>query len=974
MADELRFDGKVVIVTGAGGGLGRAHALLLGSRGAKVVVNDLGGGAFGEGKGSEAADRVVAQIREGGGEAVANYDSVEEGEAIVKSALEAFGRIDVVVNNAGILRDSSFHKMSHEDWDLIYRVHVYGSYKVTAAAWPHMREQGYGRIVMTASAAGIYGNFGQANYAMAKLGLVGLANTLALEGRKRGILVNTIAPIAASRLTETVIPKEVLEPLQPELVSPLVAWLAHERCEETGGLFEVGGGFFGKLRWERSEGKTFRVGREVSIEDVQGAFGEITSFERTEHPGNIAESMGPILANVQRGKSKGGNEFIDLDEALGYEFEPMHSSYDERDLALYALGVGAAGDPNDEGELQLVYELHGSGFRALPTYGVIPAVSAILEMGKQGKTAPGLKYGLDRVLHGEQYTKLERPLPPHAKLRHQLRIKDIWDKGKGAIVVIEAKSFDEDDDLLITNEIIMFVRGAGGWGGESGPGSDQNLPPDRPADASIEEKVPENQALLYRLSGDWNPLHADPGFAKAFGFERPILHGLCTFGYAGRHVIRSFAPSGDPRYFKSIKARFAKPVFPGETLITQMWKEADDRVVFCTKVKERDALVISNAAIELYAEIPKKIAKEPPKKTSRAAEMRAGDASAERAPLEPTSRDVFAAVDSYLADHPELSKQIGKVFQFRLSEPESIWTIDVKSDAPGASEGEAMTPECTLEISDANFMAMGKGEKDPQKMYFAGELKVSGDIMASQRLSFLQKIEPERVMAAMKARSGGAGAAAPPSEAAAPASGDVFLGVQAYVEAHPELVDEIGTRFAFRLSEPASVWTIDVKDAPGSVEPLEAPSPDVTLELSEANFMAMTKGEKDPQKMYFAGELKVSGNVMASQKLGFLQKIDPAWAAQKIAEKKAKGGAQGSAAAPAKPAKGREAAAPRIFEALEARLAQSPGIAEELGIRIALRLRGPEASYLVDLRQAPGSCGEGEAEAEITLSLSDEAL
>ena len=240
MTQELRFDGRVAIVTGAGNGLGRSHALLLASRGAKVVVNDLGGGIRGEGQSQSAADRVVEEITAAGGQAVADYNSVENGDQIVQRAIDAFGRIDIVVNNAGILRDVSFAKMTADDWDLVYRVHVLGAFRVTHAAWPHLREQKYGRVVMTASAAGIYGNFGQANYSMAKLGLVGLSNTLAVEGRKANVHVNTIAPIAGSRLTETVLPKELIDALRPEYVSPLLAWLCHESCEETGGLYEVG--------------------------------------------------------------------------------------------------------------------------------------------------------------------------------------------------------------------------------------------------------------------------------------------------------------------------------------------------------------------------------------------------------------------------------------------------------------------------------------------------------------------------------------------------------------------------------------------------------------------------------------------------------------------------------------------------------------------------------------------------------------
>ncbi|MFS8070334.1 MAG: SDR family NAD(P)-dependent oxidoreductase, partial [Byssovorax sp.] len=205
MANELRFDGRVAIVTGAGGGLGRSHALLLGSLGCKVVVNDLGGSMHGGGLSRAPAEKVVEEIKALGGDAVVNADSVEDGASIVKAALSTFGRLDIVINNAGILRDTSFPKLGEEDWDLINRVHVLGAYRVTHAAWGHMRDAGYGRIIFTSSGAGIYGNFGQANYSTAKLGLVGLSNTLALEGRKRNIFVNAIAPVAGSRLTETVL-------------------------------------------------------------------------------------------------------------------------------------------------------------------------------------------------------------------------------------------------------------------------------------------------------------------------------------------------------------------------------------------------------------------------------------------------------------------------------------------------------------------------------------------------------------------------------------------------------------------------------------------------------------------------------------------------------------------------------------------------------------------------------------------------
>lgn len=245
----LRFDGKVAIVTGAGAGLGRAYALLLGSRGAKVVVNDLGGSVKGEGVNNKAADLVVDEIKKLGGTAVANYDSVEFGDKIVKTAVDAFGTVDIVINNAGILRDVSFMKMTDQDWDLIMKVHLKGSYSVTRAAWDIMRAKGFGRVINTGSSSGLYGSFGQVNYSAAKMAMHGLSQSLAKEGEKRNIRVNTICPLAASRMTETVLPKEVLDNIKPEYVAPLIAYLVHDSCEETGSLFEVGAGYVAKLRW-----------------------------------------------------------------------------------------------------------------------------------------------------------------------------------------------------------------------------------------------------------------------------------------------------------------------------------------------------------------------------------------------------------------------------------------------------------------------------------------------------------------------------------------------------------------------------------------------------------------------------------------------------------------------------------------------------------------------------------------------------
>ena len=296
---DVRYDNRVVVITGAGNGLGRTYALEMGKRGAKVVVNDLGGSAFGDGSDRAAADVVVEEIKGNGGEAVANYDSVTDGDKIVQTAMDSFGKIDVVINNAGILRDKTFHKMEAQDWDLIYDVHVRGAFKVSHAAWPYMREQNYGRMIFTASAAGIYGNFGQTNYSMAKLGLHGMSQTLALEGRSKNIMVNTIAPIAGSRLTETVMPQELVDALKPEFIMPLVVKLCDENSEETGGLYEVGAGFIGKVRWERSKGHSFSVSQGFDAEDVNDAWGEIVNFSNADHPANILEANKPLIKNLK---------------------------------------------------------------------------------------------------------------------------------------------------------------------------------------------------------------------------------------------------------------------------------------------------------------------------------------------------------------------------------------------------------------------------------------------------------------------------------------------------------------------------------------------------------------------------------------------------------------------------------------------------------------------------------------------------
>jgi 3-hydroxy-3-methylglutaryl CoA synthase/NAD(P)-dependent dehydrogenase (short-subunit alcohol dehydrogenase family)/putative sterol carrier protein len=298
--EAIRFDGKVAVVTGAGAGLGRVYALDLAERGAKVVVNDLGGARDGSGDGSATpADKVVDEIKAAGGEAVASYDSVatsEGGEAIIKKALDAFGRVDIVINNAGILRDRTLAKMEPAEWSVVRSVHLDGSYNVTRPAFRVMREQGYGRIVMTTSAAGLFGNFGQCNYGAAKMGAVGLMNTLKLEGDKYDIKVNCIAPVAATRLTDDILPPDLKEKLLPEFVAPMVLYLSSDRCDENGMIFNAGMGCFNRAAILTGPGTVIGTGEAAPTpEEIHRHWEEIEDMSGAAEFYNATAALGDML-------------------------------------------------------------------------------------------------------------------------------------------------------------------------------------------------------------------------------------------------------------------------------------------------------------------------------------------------------------------------------------------------------------------------------------------------------------------------------------------------------------------------------------------------------------------------------------------------------------------------------------------------------------------------------------------------------
>ncbi|KAH7120815.1 peroxisomal multifunctional enzyme type 2 [Dendryphion nanum] len=587
--EQPSFKGKVVLVTGGGAGLGRAYALLFSKLGAKLVINDLAN-----------PDPVVQEIQKLGGEAVGNKANVVDGEAVVKAAIDAYGRIDVLVNNAGILRDKAFANITDEQWNIIHEVHLKGTYACTKAAWPYFLKQKYGRVLNTTSTSGIYGNFGQANYASAKCGILGFSKSLALEGKKYNIFVNTIAPNAGTQMTRTIMPEEMVQALKPDYVAPLVVLLCSDKAPEpTNGLYETGMGWFAATRWQRTGGHGFPIDVTLTPEAVLEQWAKINNFDdgRADHPFDNASGLKSIMANMENKSSgskdskDGGEDYLSaIESAKAAKAEGTPFNYDEKDVILYNLGVGAK-----RTDLPLVFESHDN-FQVLPTFGVIPPFNAVAPFSF-GDVVPNFSPMM--LLHGEQFLEIRKfPIPTEAKLVSYPSLIEVVDKGAAGVIVTGTTTKDANTgEDIFYNESTVFIRGSGNFGGpkkgtDRGAATAVHKPPQRAPDAVVEEKTTEEQAAVYRLSGDRNPLHIDPEFSKVGGFDVPILHGLCFFGIAGKHVLQKFGP------YKNIKVRFAGTVLPGQTLVTEMWKQ-NNLIIFQAKVKETGKLAISGAGAEL---------------------------------------------------------------------------------------------------------------------------------------------------------------------------------------------------------------------------------------------------------------------------------------------------------------------------------------------------------------------------------------
>ncbi|XP_011685973.1 PREDICTED: peroxisomal multifunctional enzyme type 2 [Wasmannia auropunctata] len=716
MAQELRFDGRVVVVTGAGAGLGRTYALLFASRGASIVVNDLGGSRHGDGSSTKSADAVVQEIQRNGGKAVANYDSVLDGAKIIKTAIDTFGRVDVVVNNAGILRDVSFGKMTEAQWDVIHNVHLKGAMKTTQAAWPYFMKQQYGRVIFTSSNSGVYGNFGQSNYSSAKLGLVGLANTLAIEGARKNIYTNVIVPTAASRLTEDIIPPDFFEQLKPELIAPVVFWLCHEDCTENGSIIEAALGWAGKCHIIRSSGCALRqdLSADVTPENVRENWSKVIDMTSTKRLNSVQEATGELIGVLEDMKSGAPSNEVD---------HVMRTTYNFHDTILYALGVGATvQEPTD---IRYLYENHDE-FAVLPTFYVLYGPMGCMSSSIVSDALPFTNVDPTRILHGEQFLEVYKRLPAEATVETRFKVQDVMDKGKGAVVLVQHDTYDvASGEKLSTGQISTFIVGSGGFKGKRTstfiiPTVD---PPTRKPDVTVMQQTNVDQAALYRLSGDLNPLHIDPNVAMLGGFKKPILHGLCSLGFSVRHVLQTYA-AGDPHLFKSIKVRFAKPVMPGETLRTDMWRNGN-RIHFQTTVHETGVPVITGAYIDLLE--------------VKTGMPRANPCSG-KTNLE--SDAIFAAIGDHVKQNPDQAKKVNAVFLYNIlvdGKQMSEWTLDLKNGEVHKGKPKSGKADATLIIEDKDMVEIALGKLNPQLAFMRGKLKITGNIMLTQKLKSLME-------------------------------------------------------------------------------------------------------------------------------------------------------------------------------------------------------------------------------------------
>lgn len=583
----VNVKGRVVVITGAGAGLGRDYALAFAKAGAKVVVNDF-----------KDPSKVVEEIKKAGGEAHGDtHDVATQAKEIIDNVLAKYGTIDVLVNNAGILRDKSFAKMTYDDWLAVQKVHLNGTYQLSRLAWPHFLEKKFGRIVNITSTSGIYGNFGQANYAAAKCAILGLSKTMAVEGAKANVKVNVVAPHAETAMTLTIFEEKDKNLYPPRLVAPLLIFLASDDVPVTGETFEAGGGWIGNTRWQRAKGAVSRD-VETTPEFIAEHYSEITDFSRdTVNPKSVQEASMAMLSAVQEeeedDEAEGEDEDEEEDDEKPENMPDPVFKWDDRDVILYNLGVGAK-----RRELKYVYE-NDSDFQVVPTFCHLPTFNSVKSQVTFSRLLKNFNPML--LLHGEHYLRINKyPIPTEASVTTSYQPLAITQKGTNTIVVQGSSSVDQNTgEELFSNEATLFIRKCEGetkkYAERRTFATEQFVAPKSEPIFVKDIHTSDDQAALYRLTGDRNPLHIDPAFAAGAKFDNPILHGMCTYGLAAKVLVDEFG------LFSEIKGRFTGIVFPGETLRVFAWK-LGDVVTFQVHVVERKTIAINNAAIKLVSD------------------------------------------------------------------------------------------------------------------------------------------------------------------------------------------------------------------------------------------------------------------------------------------------------------------------------------------------------------------------------------
>lgn len=615
----------------------------------------------------------------------------------------------MIVNNAGILRDKSFAKMSDAEWKAVQGTHLRGTFKVTKAAWPHFMKQGFGRVINTASAVGLYGNFGQANYSAAKAGIWGLSSTLAIEGKKFGIMVNTVAPNAGTAMTATILPSEVVEELKPEYVAPLVVALGHKSCNVTGQVYEVGSGWMAGVRWQRSDGAVLNRSKIPSVEDVAAHWNEVVDFtsKKPEYPATTQESFSKIMNLTKNKESQSAKNETKFD-------------FGKKEVILYNLGIGCQAN-----ELDWVYE-NSKNFGPIPSFAVIPAFAGMMSVDMNSVLND---FSPVMLLHGEQYIELtEGKMPSEGKLTSTTEVVQVAEKsGKGTVVVAQVTTKDENGKIVAISEGTTFNRKARAKksvNGKRRPLATESplIPADRAPDAVKKQIVADNAAALYRLSGDANPLHIDPKFSGAAGFTRPILHGLCSMGIATHHVLQAFPG----KLVKAIKVRFVKHVFPGEEIETKMWRVSPNRVVFQVSAVERNEIVISSAFVDFLDAPPQESPKAP---------SATGAAPKASAFFKKMSESYSKLPDAFKADQV---KKVGGVFAFNVDG--SDFFIDLKNGKGQVGMGKSPQPvDITILVGDSDFEALASGKMKGQAAFLKGLVKIKGNMMLAMKLDSVFK-------------------------------------------------------------------------------------------------------------------------------------------------------------------------------------------------------------------------------------------